>query len=147
MHTMTFDIRRWGVGHLVGSWAVYWAGLAAVKLTPFALLVWKISRGPGDHGTVSASLGTDGIVLTALKDGATVFNATAPVVPTALWIAVPPLAIWAVWLAVRPSRAERDALEPRPQREALPDARSALWDDRAAHTPSPLPVERRENRG
>jgi hypothetical protein len=147
MHTMTFDIRRWGVGHLVGSWAAYWAGLAIVKLSSIAITVWKISHGPGDHGTLSVSLGDNGFVLTALKDGATVINVTAPLATTALWIAVPPLAIWVAWLAMRPSRAEREALEARTHLNALPDARHDAWPERATRVPTPQSIERGENRG
>jgi hypothetical protein len=147
MRTMTLDIRRWGVGQLVGGWAAYWAGLAIVTLTPFALTVSKLA-GPGDHGTASLSLGDNGFLLTALKDGVTVYTATAPLVATALWIAVPPLALWALWLAMRPSRADRDAPEASGAHSmgALPDAKHDMWSDRASRVPSPLPGERRESR-
>jgi hypothetical protein len=144
---MTLDIRRWGVGQLVGSWAAYWAVLAAAKLSPFALLVWKLSHGPGAHGTASFSFGDGNFVLTALKDGVTVYNATAPIAATALWIAGPPLALWVAWLAMRPSRAERDALRGAAPLGALPDARLDAWSDRAARMQTPSPIERRENRG
>mgnify|MGYP001545171348 CR=1 FL=1 len=50
---MTFDIRRWGVGQLVGSWLAYWAVLAAAKLSPFARRGGKLAQGPGAHGTAS----------------------------------------------------------------------------------------------
>jgi len=144
---MTLSFRRWNVRHLVSASVAYWAGLAAVAITPFSIAAGTIAHLSGNRGTASASFGNAGVTLTALKDGATIYTGTASLLQMALWIAVPPLALWVVWLAMRPSRAEAAALRASPPLDALPDAARAGWSGGQASPPSQVPVERRENRG
>jgi hypothetical protein len=144
---MTLDIRRWNLRHLVRASAAYWAGLAAVSLAPFSIAVASLTNLSENRGSANATFGDAGLTLTALKDGATIYTATASLLQIALWIAAPPLALWIVWLVTRPSRADAAALRAAQSLDALPDATRAGWSGGAASSPSQVPVERRENRG
>lgn len=144
---MILDIRRWNVRHLVSASVAYWAGLAAVALARFSIAVAPLARLGENRGTATVSFGDAGLTLTALKDGATIYTSTWPLLQIALWIAVPPLALWIVWLVTRPSRADAAALRASASVDALPDAARAGWSDGAASSPSQVPIERRENRG
>jgi hypothetical protein len=145
---MAFSIRRLGVGHLLGAWAAYWAGLAGITLGPFARWVWDLNRIPGSHGSASLSVGDAGLSLIALKDNVTVWTGVAPLSQVALWIAVPPLLIWLAWLALRPSRWQEDgAPRAAAMRDALPDAARSGWGSPITPTSTPSPVERRDRRG
>lgn len=140
------DIRRWTVAHLVGASASYWLGLAAATLTPFARAVISVAGLGGERGAASASLGDAGATLTVLKDGATIYAATAPVLDVALWLAVPPLALWMLWLAFRPSHDSASAMHASPPAGALPDPAQGVFTERAAGMRSPLPAERHQQR-
>lgn len=144
---ITLDIRRWGVWHLVGTSAAYWTALAAATLTPLARAVIPLAVRSGLHGSVSASAGEAGLVLSVMRDNIPVYTSTTPLLDIALWIAVPPLALWLGWLAMRPSRtttpaASHGSSTPHALGGAMPNA----WSERAVSTPSPIPAERRENR-
>lgn len=141
---MELTPRKWGWRSLVGSWGVYWAGLAAVTLGPFGVYVWKMSQQPAGHGNVSLSMGDAGIQLTALRDGASAFNATVGVVPFALWVTVPPLAMWALWLMLRPSRRPDDTLRSPSTRDALDDGAAGAWAQPDASDATRDAVLRRE---
>ncbi len=143
---MAFSIKRWGVGSLVGAWAAYWFALGAVTLAPFAKWVWDINRIPGEHGSASLSAGNAGVVLTALKDGVTVYTGVAPLTDIALWVAGPPLVLWLLWLALRPSREAAEALRAPSAYDALPDAARTGWAKPSTPTSTPSPVERRDRR-
>ncbi|MBK5187180.1 MAG: hypothetical protein JJD97_02985 [Gemmatimonadaceae bacterium] len=62
---MSFSIRRWGVGHVMGAWAGYWVGLGAATLAPFARWAWELARIPGQHGSASLSVGDAGVTPTS----------------------------------------------------------------------------------
>lgn len=141
---MEFAPRRWGWRSLVGAWSAYWAGLAGVTLGPFALYVWKLAQIPGNRGTVSLTLGDDGVHLTALRDGAAAWSGTVGLGTLALWVAVPPLAIWLIWLLLRPSPAERARINEGPTIDVLTDGAQNEWTMRDASARAPSPVERRE---
>jgi hypothetical protein len=143
---ITLDVRRWNVRHLVGVSAAYWTALAAATLAPFARVVAPLALRSGQHGSVSASLGDGGINLTALRDGAAVYTASASFPLIAFWVAGPPFALWLIWLGLRPSRDAAAMLHSSPAFDALPDAAPAAWSDRDAAAPSAVPVERGENR-
>jgi hypothetical protein len=143
---MTLSIRSWNVRHLVSASVAYWAGLAAVAFAPFSIAAASLAHLSGNRGTATASFGNAGVTLTALKDGVTVYAGTASLLQIALWIAVPPLALWLVWLAMRRSRADAAALRASLSVDALPDAARAGWTGPVS-SPSPVPIERRENRG
>ena len=144
---MILDIRRWNVRHLVSASVAYWAGLAAVWLAPFSIAAAKLANLGDNRGTASVSFGNAGLTLTALKDGATIYTSTAPLLQIVLWIAVPPLALWIAWLVTRPSRADAAALRAAQSLGALPDAARGGWSGGQASSPSQVPIERRENRG
>jgi hypothetical protein len=143
---MAFSLRRLGVGHLLGAWGVYWAGLAAVTLEPFAKWAWELSRIPGAHGSASLSIGDAGVSLVALKDNVTVWSGVAPLSQVALWIAVPPLLLWLAWLALRPSPSERAALDSASLRHALPDAARNGWAVPITPTSTAASVKRHDTR-
>jgi len=142
---MAFSIKRWGVGTLFGAWAGYWVALGAVSLAPFLKWVWDVNRIPGAHGSASLTAGDAGVVLTAIKDGVTVYTGVAPLTDVALWIAGPPLVLWLVWLVLRPSRDDVAALHAPSRYDALPDAARGGWAQPI--TPTSTPVERRDRRG
>lgn len=144
---MAFSIRRLGVGHLLGAWGAYWAGLAGITLAPFARWVWDLNQSPGQHGSANVSIGDAGVTLTALTDNVVVYSGAAPLWQVALWIAVPPLLIWLVWLALRPSRTERESLSTSAPRDALPDPARNGWGTPITPTSNASPLARSERRG
>lgn len=91
-------ISHWRPAHLFAAWGAYWAGLAAVTLTPTALAVVRATSGGAHPNSVNASLGDKGISLTVIEAGKQTFATSAHVLPVALWIAVPPLVLFALWL-------------------------------------------------
>jgi hypothetical protein len=141
---MAFSLRRLGVGSLLASWGVYWAGLAGVTLGPFARWIWDLNQIPGSHGSASFSIGDAGATLIAMRDNVTVWTGVAPLSQLALWIAGPPLLLWLAWLALRPSAADRAALYASEARGALPDAARGGWGVPITPTSTPSPVERRD---
>jgi hypothetical protein len=136
--------RKWGWRSLVGAWGAYWAGLAAVTLAPFGVYVWKLTRLPENHGTVSLSVSNAGVHLTALRDGATVWDASVGIVPFALWLALPPLAMWVLWLVMRPAPRADVALPPAPTRGALDDGAAGAWAARDASDAPRAAAHRRD---
>jgi len=144
---MTFSIRQWGVGKLIGAWAGYWVALGAVALAPFGRWVWELNRIPGYHGTASASLGDDGVTISALRDNVTVFTASASLPEIAFWVAGPPLMLWLLWLMLRPPRDEVDVVGAPASHDALPDPARGGWGHPITPTSTPSPVERRDRRG
>ena len=142
---MAFSIRRMGVGHLVGAWGAYWAGLAGITLGPFALRMWELTR-PGSHGSASLSIGDAGVTLIALRDNVTVWSGVAPLLEVALWIAGPPLLLWLAWLALRPSHPDTASLHSVDGRGALPDPARNGWGMPITPASTAAPVGRRERR-
>lgn len=141
---MELTPRKWGWRSLVGAWGAYWAGLAAVTLGPFGVYVWKMTQQSAGHGNVSLTLGDAGLKLTALRDGASAFNATVAVVPFALWVTIPPLAMWALWLMLRPPRRSDDALHSPTTLGALDDGAAGHWAARDASDAPSDAMHRRE---
>lgn len=95
------SLRRWRPGHLLASWAAYWAGLAGVTLGPLALRAYRVSQLPDGHGTIAASFDNGLLSFTVAEQGANTFVATAPFGAAIMWVVGPPLVLWLVWLAVR----------------------------------------------
>jgi hypothetical protein len=91
-------LSRWRPANLFAAWGAYWAGLAAVTLTPTALAILRATSGGAHPSSVNASLGDHGISITVLEAGRHTWVASAHVLPAALWVAVPPLALFALWL-------------------------------------------------
>jgi hypothetical protein len=98
---MDLTFRRWRPGHLLASWAAYWAGLAGVTLGPAARACWRATRLPEGHGSISAELGDGSVNFTVVEEGVKTFVATAPTGTVMLWLIGPPLALWLVWLLLR----------------------------------------------
>lgn len=101
-----FRLERWTAGRLLGSWVAYWVGLVGVSIGPGLLAAWRLTREPGSHGTMSASL-AGGHLLLKVNDatgaaGAWAFDTS--VAAALAWIALPPLALWVLWLIKRPQR-------------------------------------------
>lgn len=138
---ITFDIRRWDVRHLIGASALYWTGLAAATLTPFARAVASVVRLGAGHGSASGSMQNDVLTISAIRDNVVIYSGSAHALDVALWLALPPLALWLVCLALRPQRG----VAPAPSYEALPDA--ARNGYAATPTRTGAAAERRENRG
>ena len=100
---MILDIRTWKPRHLLGAWALYWAGLAATTLGPVLATVQRLAR-PGGKGSFSVAVGDKGLSITVLDGAHMVREASASLGVIAAWIALPPLALWLVWLATRPKQ-------------------------------------------
>src|SRR5688500_10583441 len=114
------SLRRWRPGHLLASWAAYWAGLAGVTLGPLALRAYRVSQLPDGHGTIAASFNNGLFSFTVAEQGANTFVATMPFSVAMMWVVGPPLLLWLSWLAVR-SRdgAPRSALGARGEPDQL----------------------------
>ncbi|MGH7627390.1 MAG: hypothetical protein ACREOJ_18990 [Gemmatimonadaceae bacterium] len=130
-------ISHWRPANLFAAWGAYWAGLAAVTLTPTALAILRATSGGAHPSSANASLGDKGISVTVTEAGRQTFIASAHLLPVALWIAVPPLTLFALW-AWRRSRALA-----RPQESTTPAALGVPAPDFAAppspkSAPSPL---------
>ncbi len=132
--------RRKSIRGLVAAWVVYWAGLAAVELTPFMLAFWRATHvaKPGS-GTASVSFSNLVFSASVTAAGKSLYSGSAHLLTIAAWIAVPPLAAWAVWATRRSEN--RGALEPAPDRLELPEPSPAMADHRrrgnAACRPAP----------
>jgi len=106
-------LSHWRPANLFAAWGAYWAGLAAVTLTPAALAVLRATSSGAHPSSVNASLGDHGISITVMEAGRQTYVASAHVLPAALLIAVPPLALFALWLWRR-SRALAEVPESTP---------------------------------
>ena len=111
---MPLFISRWRPGHLLAAWSAYWAGLAAITLTPIVLAILRATRAGGTPGLakVSASFGDGGLGVTVSRAGHTLIERSAGLLPIALWIAVPPLALWGAWLFARSRALGRGEQQP-----------------------------------
>lgn len=91
-------LSHWRPANLFAAWGAYWAGLAAVTLTPAALAILRATSSGAHPGSVNASLGDHGISITVMEAGRQTWVASAQVLPAVLWVAVPPLALFALWI-------------------------------------------------
>ena len=101
---------RRSVRALIGGWAAYWAVIAAVKLGPAAVAMYRATQAPEGQGSFSLNFGNGGFTLTVIERGVTTFTGTASLLSIALWVAGPPLISWIVWAISRkkaPVAAER----------------------------------------
>jgi Na+/glutamate symporter len=98
---MELSMRRWRPGHLLASWAAYWAGLAGVALGPAIPAVWRATHLPQGHGTITAMFDNSVVNITVIEDGVKTFAAATPFGTIVAWLVGPPLVLWLVWLAVR----------------------------------------------
>jgi hypothetical protein len=98
---MVLSIGRWKPRHLLLAWIAYWVALVAVTLGPALIAIWRVSQGPENTGTVSASVTNAVATLTVTERGATIWAGTAHLLAVALWVAVPPLVLWGIWIAAR----------------------------------------------
>lgn len=107
---MELSLRRWRPGQLLGSWAAYWVGLAAVTLSSAASAVWRATHLPDGHGSITIGFDNNILQLGVIEEGVKTYNATASLGAIMLWVIGPPLALWLVWLAVRkrPDKAPRE---------------------------------------
>jgi hypothetical protein len=94
---------------LLGLWGAYWAGLAVFALGPLAVAVYRATSAPDGHGSVTASLGDGGFVVTVIRDGQTIYSMSLHVIAAALWIAVPPLLAWLAFAIGARRRVEQTA--------------------------------------
>ena len=97
---MELSMRRWRPGHLLASWAAYWAGLAGVALGPLVPAVWRATRA-GAHGTISAGFDNGLLTASVVEGGVKTLAASTTLGAALAWIIGPPLVLWLVWLAVR----------------------------------------------
>ena len=98
---MDLSVRRWRPGHLLASWAAYWAGLAGVTLGPAARAVWRATHLPEGHGSISAGVDNGVLNFTVVETGVKTFIGIVPLGTMMMWIIGPPLALWLVWLVLR----------------------------------------------
>jgi hypothetical protein len=106
--------RRRSVWGLLGSWVVYWLALAAVKLGPAAMAIWRATRSGSSQSSVGFNIGNWVLNLTAIEKGTTTWSGSIHVGALALWIGAVPLALWIIWLrsvarADAPSKATTPA--------------------------------------
>ena len=99
---MILSLSRWRPGHLLAAWSAYWAGLAAVTLTPTIVAIIQATTRTHGKSAVSASFGNTLVSITVTEGATQTFSASAHLLPIALWIAVPPLVLYAIWLRARP---------------------------------------------
>ena len=100
---------RRSIRGLVASWAVYWAGVAAVKLGPLTAAIWRATHVTRpDTSNVSASFSDFLLSVTVSVDNKPTYTGTVHLLALAAWIAGPPLAAWAVWMFARPSANRPD---------------------------------------
>ncbi|MGH7712843.1 MAG: hypothetical protein ACREOG_16250 [Gemmatimonadaceae bacterium] len=127
-----FSLRRWRPRHLLLAWTTYWLGLGLVALGPAVPAVMRATRA-SDGGSISASMGDGGIVVSVVHQGATLWSGTASLTALVLWIAGPPVALWLAWLMRRPAIARPAAPRSADQEELASAA------DGAAALPEPSP--------
>ena len=92
---------RRSISGLVGGTIAYWIVVAAVKLGPAALAIYRATRGPKDSSSVNASFGNGGFTLNVIEKGVTTYTASAHLLAIAAWVALPPLIGWIVWASLR----------------------------------------------
>ena len=100
--------RRRSLRGLIASWTVYWTGLAAVKLGPLALAIWRATHAAHGASSVNGSFSNFLLSVTVVSNAKTVYSGSAHLLTIAAWIAVPPLAAWAVWALARPAGRRLD---------------------------------------
>lgn len=101
--------QRRSIRGLVASWAVYWTGLAVVKLGPMAAAIWRATHTARPNtGNVSASFSNFLLSMTVSIDSKHVYSGSVHLLALAAWIAGPPLAAWALWIIARPSANRPD---------------------------------------
>lgn len=108
---MEWSIRRWRPGHLLASWAAYWAGLAAVSLGPISWTAWRVTLLPEGKGEISVGLSNSTLHFTVIEEGVRTVTATTSLGIAIAWVIGPPLALWLLWLAVRSRRDDARAAE------------------------------------
>jgi hypothetical protein len=91
-------LRRRSVWGLLGSWVVYWLALAAVKLGPAAMAIWRATRSGPDQGSVAFNNGNWVLNLIVTEKGTTTWTGSIHVGALALWVGAVPLALWIIWL-------------------------------------------------
>ncbi|HVX40049.1 MAG TPA: hypothetical protein VHB25_10790 [Gemmatimonadaceae bacterium] len=97
------DNRPRSIRGLVASWVVYWTGLAAVKLGPLALAIWRATHVAHGTSSVNGSFSNFVVSVTVVSNAHTMYSASAHLLTIAAWVAGPPLAAWAAWAIARPS--------------------------------------------
>jgi hypothetical protein len=105
---MASFFRRWGWRHLLGSWVVYWIGLAAIKLWEPLSIARGLSRTPYNASSVSAMLENGQFSASIASHGVTLWSANASLLEIGLWIAGPPLLLWALWAVGRSGERRPD---------------------------------------
>jgi len=103
---------RRSISGLVGGTIAYWVAVAAVKLGPAALAIYRATRGPKGSSSVNASFGNGGFTLNVIERGVTTFTGSASLITIALWVALPPLIGWIAWAMLR----NKDGRRPSPVR-------------------------------
>lgn len=117
---------RWGIRGLLGSWAAYWAALAAIALGPAITAIWAATHTPSGKGSVTVSASGAVLSLIVTLAARTTYSASIHLLTLAFWVAVPPLLLWAAWLVTR-----RRAAPARPDVSGAPDL-----EDRGATRPA-----------
>lgn len=91
-------MRRRSVWWLLGSWVVYWAALAVVKLGPAFIAGSRASHAPESaRNNITFGAGSDGFKLVVTEHGQTTWSGSIGVWALIAWIAVVPLALWFAW--------------------------------------------------
>lgn len=104
-------LSRWRPRHLLAAWSGYWLTLGIVTLGPLVPAVLRATRA-GAKGSITAAMGDNGLQLTVIDGGTTLWSGTASLLSLVFWIFGPPIVLWIVWLARRPSPAGDSAAKP-----------------------------------
>ena len=108
-----FGLQRWKPGTLLATWIAYWAVLVGVTIGPGLLKAFRLTRAPGSHGSMSASLDNGQLLFNVNEAaGAGAWSFSTSVAAAVAWIAIPPLALWLLWLVSRPRRDAYRAADP-----------------------------------
>ena len=87
-------VRKW---HLVLGTALYWAGLAWLKLLEPVTTAWRLVHLPDGHGSINAGFTNTLLQITMREGGTVVWSGSAYLVTILAWIVGPPLVAFLAW--------------------------------------------------
>ena len=98
---MEWSIRRWRPGHLLASWAAYWAGLAAVSLGPISWTAWRVTRLPEGKVEISVGFSNSTLHFTVIEEGVRTVTATTSLGIAIAWVLRVVIDTILIFIAVR----------------------------------------------
>jgi hypothetical protein len=98
---MRWRITQWRPRDLLAAWCVWWVGVVGVTLGGALLAITRVTRGAGEHGSVSAGFDNSTLSLTVINAGKTVWAGSASLLSIVLVLCGPPLVLWLLWIRSR----------------------------------------------